>query len=154
MPGIFRLAYLASLGGEDAHYQSRDAAEVGFILGAGEHAAPQAARGGGDGDIVLGNHRAALGQLGEDIGMMFCRFGGERLDAGESAQSFKPGKTPRRTDGGIRQPNPGQGFSPDHSGQHQFLVVTQGNIAFGMDRPLPGDQSRGVEDQAHGLAAG
>ena len=107
---------VASLKGEDSHLQSSNTAEVVFILRADGHAASQAPRGGGHGDVVLRDHGTLVSELGEDVGVMFRSFRGERFNAGNPPQGLQPGQTPRRTSGGIREPDASQSLGPDHGG--------------------------------------
>ena len=110
--------------GEDA--EVGDFAEVGFVLGPDENPEAEAAGGGGHGEVVLRNLLAGGRELGKNIGVMFGGEGAERFDPGDFADSFQAGPTFAGAGGVLGQTNPYEGFSPNHSGEDDFLVRGDG----------------------------
>jgi hypothetical protein len=70
-------------------FRASDPAEMSFIPRADQDSASQTTCGRCGGDVILWNHHSALGQLGKDVGMMFCGFRSERLDPHHAAQGFE-----------------------------------------------------------------
>ena len=75
-----------------------------------------AAGGGGDGNVVLGNHPSFLRKFGKDVGIVLSHFRSERFDSHQTAQRFEVRPPLGSPFGGAGHPDARQYFRPNNGG--------------------------------------